>query len=385
MIAYLLAYILIFSVFSNAWSFVLLTVTSYFLAPNEEKPRVFVAFMLAFLIFLLFISPKIGNYQKGDYYKNTTEKFTFIQPVRDYMIEKEDSLNENAKVIYSSLIMGKLDYYSNIGSLVKAHGILHLFVVSGFHFSILFIFITFLLNNLLKVPYKITLIVVLVLASFYYMILGSGFGAMRAYLTIVLGGLAFYLGRSTDSENVLFTISVFWIILFPTSLYQLGFQLTFVATYLLILSSKIKYIKNVDSDILKNVILSLIVSFGVSAFLFFNGKSIALLSFLLIALSTPVIAFLMIVMFVFAILPSNGFLISQFLSNIINYIADIYYNFLASFANLSTLKYNFNINLAIVLQASILFLFFSRKLRSYTWTKNNIIILFFITILCFIL
>ncbi len=384
MLAYLLAYTLMFCVFTTPWKFVLVSVCSYFFSPREERPRLFASFLLAFFFFIILLSPQLKESSLKDYYENRKQSFQAAEPIRTYMQEKDSLLSEDAKIMYDSLIMGKLDSYSDFGALVKEHGILHLFVVSGFHFTILFVLISFLLHKILKMPYKLSLLVILILASIYYMVLQGGFGATRAYFTIVLGILAFFLGRSTDSENILFTISLFWILIFPISIYSLGFQLSFVATYLLILAGKILFVKSMENRVVKDIVLSLLVSIGVSSFLFLKGKSLVLLSFLIVALSAPVISLLLVLMFLLAILPMHTYILSDVLIYVINYIAGIYHNFLLTFQNLSTLKVSLPVDIALAIQAGIIYLFFSRKFLSYNWESKKILILFFILIFCFI-
>ncbi len=374
-----------FSIFATPWKFILLSVSSCLLSPYEEKKRILPSFILAFFIFLIFISPELEHYQAGSYQYASDESFRFIEGSRAYLLGRSEGLNENAKNIYQALVLGKLDYSSDFSDLIRKQGIVHLFVVSGFHFSILFFIIRIIFQKILKISYNKTSIAIILLSTYYYMILGGGFGATRAYLTIVINIVILFLGRKVDDENILFLIAFFWIILDPAVIYQIGFQLTFVATYLLILVQKIPIMDRLESDVLKNLMISLLVSLGISSFLFFKGESVAIFSFLLIAISAPIISFLMILMFLFALIFSNVMIIDEFFIFIINLICDIYSNFLNTFSNLASFRYLMPLNLAILVECGIIFLFFSRKMLSYDWDKRGIIILFFICIFCFMI
>ncbi len=253
MIAYLLSYLIIFCFFDFYWQLLTVSLVSLVFCPKDERARVLVAIVIAFSLYAIILQPQL--YQGEDKYRVDDGVYESVEPIRSYIGEHSNSLSENAKIAYNALIMGNMNYKSDFGKIVSSQGIFHLFVVSGFHFGILFLVLGFVLNKVFKLPYKLSLIVIAILATLYFMVLEGGYGAGRAYFMIILSILAFFMGRNSDSENALFLISLFWIIAFPNSLHKLGFQLTFVATYLLILSNKIDFIEKVDSKIVKDIVL----------------------------------------------------------------------------------------------------------------------------------
>lgn len=385
MLTYLLGYILLFVTVHTPWQFVLISIASYILAPEQERERILISFLLAFLIFVFFLSSELNPLQVEVSTGSEIFDFSFLRSIRDKLVQKQAGLSELSQEFYASLILGDLKGGGKLTALVKELGIIHLFVISGFHFSVLFSSLSFLLNKGLHLPYKITLFFVLIVSTLYYLILPAGFGSSRAYFTIVLGIAAFFLGRSTDSENVLYTVSLFWILVFPADLFRLGFQLTFVATYLVVLCAKIDWIKGLESRVLQNLILSLMVSFGVSAFLAFKGAEFALFSFLLLAVSTPVIALLMSLMFLYALLPFGSSFLSTELAQGVDFLARVYSGFLHRFSDLASYQWVLPIKFAILMQVLLLMLFFSGKLASYGWSRRAVAMFSAILLYCFLL
>lgn len=384
MLAYLLGYILLFVTVHTPWQFVLISLASYIFSPERERERILLSFLLAFLLFVFFLSPNLAQLQMQASAGADFFDFSFLRAIRDEIGQRRSGLSELSRELYSSLILGDLKGAGKLGALVKELGIVHLFVISGFHFSILFSSMSLLLQKVMRLPYKITLIMVLIASTLYYLILPVGFGSSRAYFTIVLGILAFFLGRSTDSENVLYTVSLFWILLFPADLFRLGFQLTFVATYLVVLCARIEWVRELESRVLQNLILSLMVSFGVSAFLAFKGAEFAIFSFLLVAVSTPVISLLMGLMFLYAILPFGSSPVSLGLARGIDFLARIYSDFLHRFSELGSYQWLLPIKLAILMQVLLLMLFFSGKLASYGWSRRSVAMLSALVLFCFL-
>ncbi len=379
MIAYILSYLLIYCFFDFYWQVLIVSFASIVFSPKDQRMRMFFAIIIAFSLYVLILQPQL--YDGKDKYIINEDSYEITQVIRGYMASHSDLLSNTAKTSFDALIMGDMDYKSDLGRIVGEQGIVHLFVVSGFHFGLLFMMITFLLTRVLKLPYTLSLIIIAILSTLYFMIIQGGYGATRAYFMILLSILAFFMARDSDSENALFLITLFYLLLFPNSIHKLGFQLTFIATYILILTSKLSFIKNINSYFVKNIVISLFVSIAVSSFIFINGKELPVFAFLIIALSTPIVALLLIAMFIFSLVPiSFTYLISIFVS-FINFISEIYYGFLNYFSGIATYKWTMPFTFSLLINFTVLYIFFSRKMISYDWKKENLFFLYFICII----
>lgn len=112
-------------------------------------------------------------------------------------------------------------------------GLQHILAVSGFHFALIALFISFLLRRVFSE--KISLILSLVLLSFYFFFLGSSPSVFRAWMAITLWSLGKIFHRKTTGLNTLGLCLLIELIMDPRTLFHLGFQLSFLCTAAILL------------------------------------------------------------------------------------------------------------------------------------------------------
>lgn len=112
-------------------------------------------------------------------------------------------------------------------------GLQHILAISGFHFALLALFLGGVLKKLF--PAKPALLVLLILLSAYFFFIGSSPSVMRAWVAIFIWILADLLGKRTTALNALGAALLIELIYDPSSVDQLGFQLSFLSTAALLL------------------------------------------------------------------------------------------------------------------------------------------------------
>jgi len=108
-------------------------------------------------------------------------------------------------------------------------GLSHILAISGFHFALIALLISTLLRCFL--PIKLASIGLLLLLTLYLLFLGASPSILRAYIMISLFVLGRLLRRRSDPLNLLGAALLIELLLDPTHLTHLGFQLSFLATF----------------------------------------------------------------------------------------------------------------------------------------------------------
>jgi competence protein ComEC len=205
-------------------------------------------------------------------------------------------------------------------SLQKA-GIYHLFAISGAHIAIISFFL-FSFFKLVRIPTRISYLLVMAFLLFYAFLVEGRPSVMRA--TIMT--LAFLLGKLIwRNVNLINTISISaFILLFlnPFSLFNLGFQLTFSATLAIILFFPriIKYFPRLPLRISEIFVLSLTAQLGVLPFVASSFNRVTFSSLLLNFAALPLVALIMASGYIFLPLSLISPALAQFLVKGIDFL-----------------------------------------------------------------
>lgn len=118
-------------------------------------------------------------------------------------------------------------------------GLVHILSVSGYHVGLVAALVLALLR-ILKLPRRFTAWVAIPVLLFYALMTGMGPAVMRSTLMAILLLLANHLGRLQDWPTTLATAAGIILLLNPLDLFDVGFQLSFIATWgLLYLTPKL--------------------------------------------------------------------------------------------------------------------------------------------------
>lgn len=165
--------------------------------------------------------------------------FGIAQNLRAGIIEKlqRSKLTTDERAIIQALVLGeKKDIDKNLYEAYAAAGAVHILAVSGLHVGILYLIIAFLFKPLKRLKYGIfihSILVVLLLWAFA-VLSGLSPSVTRAVTMFSFFALANILNRRTNTTNTLFLSLLTLLIINPLWLFQVGFQLSYLAVFFIV-------------------------------------------------------------------------------------------------------------------------------------------------------
>ncbi|KNF09370.1 DNA internalization-like competence protein ComEC/Rec2 [Gottschalkia purinilytica] len=248
---------------------------------------------------------------------------------------------ENSSII-KSIILGDSTYLDeNTQNKFRNLGIAHVLAVSGLHIGIIFAFILYILN-FLKVHRKIASILAIILILIYGYIIGYPPSVVRSSVMFSLLIVSTITYRRYDSINILALSAFIMLIYKPLWLFNMGFQLSYVATLsILLFNSKVKKIFSNKfrflADILSPIISVYIGMLPISLYYFNSLQIISILSNLVLV---PLLSLSLIISFIMII----TYLMSSIVSNVIGYFINI---LLVIFTKSMNLVHNLSYNIIV--------------------------------------
>lgn len=202
-------------------------------------------------------------------------------------------LEPRGKRWLDALLFGNLDDQQN--DQVQALGILHLCVVSGYHYAL----ILSLVHRAISVRWGIKSLEIFTDwagAVVTHLVAASGFGSDRACMSAQAGLVAFLLRRRLQGHRGLMLMATALLLLAPSSIEQVGFQITFVATGALLLGRSVgARWRHVQLPLLVQTLLEgAFVTLFIMPLLLVHFNEQPLLQVLATALFTPLVSLVMV-------------------------------------------------------------------------------------------
>jgi len=185
----------------------------------------------------------------------------FLAPARSKSLQTiASSLPRRESLLFASVLFADKNSDSRIvKSSFTATGTAHLFAVSGLHVGIL-VSVLVAITSLLPIPKRITHILVLIAVYYYTILAGLPVSAVRAATFAALSLLARQFGRKSDSLHILSIIFVIAIMWYPESTADVGLQLSFIATGVILVGSRYSKRLKQQHNRAKHLIVLLFVS-----------------------------------------------------------------------------------------------------------------------------
>ena len=164
-----------------------------------------------------------------------------ISDRKDILIENfwtDSEASSHTKSFIIAFTTGKKIYIDNKSKKTYINtGVMHLFAVSGLHFGILYLVLSFIIFFISKNKLFTTFTVISIL-FFYLAFIGFTFSAQRAFLMILIWELSNLILRRKCAISALSLSFAITILIQPESLCEPGFQLSFTIVLLIIWFSR---------------------------------------------------------------------------------------------------------------------------------------------------
>lgn len=181
---------------------------------------------------------------KDTFYDKLYRKGLLIAGVLHESIDKNigHNLEGPQKVLAQALALG--GHYSELGEEQMKEfsytGLIHILSISGSHIALL-LALVYGLGRLIKLRKRTCLILGIIVACIYCGIVGGDAPVLRATMMSILMCIAYIKGRLYQAKQALCICAILCLIYDPFTLFDVSFQLSFGATYGLLIWGKVLY------------------------------------------------------------------------------------------------------------------------------------------------
>lgn len=253
---------------------------------------------------------------------------------------EDDSLSPQGGVLEALLLGERGRIPLRVTRSLQRAGLYHLFAISGAHIAIIS-FLLFSVFRLFRVPTRTSFLLLIFFLIFYAFLVEGRPSVMRA--TIMT--LAFLFGKLIWRDvNLINTISMSAFILLlinPLSLFSLGFELTFAATFSIILffPKIIKYLPKLPLRISEIFAVSLTAQLGVLPFVVSSFNRVTFSSLILNLAALPLLGLIMASGYIFLPLSFVSPSLAQPLAKGIKFLINLLTNSSHLFDSVSFISY----------------------------------------------
>ena len=254
--------------------------------------------------------------------------YEYIYKAKSYISNTIRYLYKTNSDFINSMMLGQKDDLSQNEKLMFTRtGTSHIIAISGLHTGILSGLIIFMMGKINKI-YK--LIVLSTMMFIYSAMVGNSPSIIRAIMFMISLYLSFFLDRKMDKISTLSFIGILFVINNPYIIYNISFQLSFLATLSII------YFYGYINNKLNIKIISLTLSANILTIpiIYYNFEGIPLVSILGNIIIVPFVGIIIYLAMLSLILFNINIYISSIVVNINRFILETIYVLLERISNL---------------------------------------------------
>ena len=198
-------------------------------------------------------------------YKKLGNLKTYIRNTTRYLYKK------NSDFINSLTLGEKEQLTKEENEMFSRTGTSHIIAISGLHTGILCILVSFIIGGINRF-YK--LLILIVVMGLYCLMIGTAPSVVRAISFVIILYIAVFLDRKRDGMSVLSLVGIFLMINNPYIIYNISFQLSFLATLSII------YFYGYINDVINISLISLTLASNILTLpiIYYNFKGIPMIS-----------------------------------------------------------------------------------------------------------
>ena len=247
------------------------------------------------------------------------------------------NLTEEAYRFLSSVFLGRRELLTKEEKFIFINtGTIHLLAISGLHIGIWSLILLYFLK-IFNIKFKIRIIISLASLFVYTFIIGAPPSAIRAFVIYAVFCFSFLLKRKVVSLNSLGLSGLVILFIWPFSVFDIGFWLSFICVFSLIIYSH--FLNFNFSNFFINIFFSSIfINLFINPILSLYFKRLYILNIFYNIILIPLFSLILFVNFLLIIFPINIFSIPtgkvlSFLIYIFNRISLFFSNFKFNFIN----------------------------------------------------
>ena len=220
----------------------------------------------------------------------------------------------------SGVFLGRKELLGEEREMFSNAGVSHLLAISGLHLGLTSLILFFVLR-FFNIKFRVSLFISLIFLYFYTFLTGASSSTLRAVTMYSVFAFGFLFKRKTNVLNSLALAGFIALFLDSSSLFAIGFQLSFIAVLSIILGFKVFKVKPVKIALLHYLKQIFFCSLFVTVFLtpvvsYYFGK-IYILSIFYNVILIPFFTFILAVNFLLIVFSPFGF-IAQSLGEVLS-------------------------------------------------------------------
>ncbi|MBQ9124137.1 MAG: DNA internalization-related competence protein ComEC/Rec2 [Acholeplasmatales bacterium] len=233
----------------------------------------------------------------------------------NYLNYLEKHLSNASYQYVEALVFGNNNIDDELNEGYQILGLSHILAISGLHILMLYKIISFLLLKLFKYRYSLIPITII---TIYVIIIGYPPSCLRALLFLIIGALNNKAKIKYTKLDILSISMLIMILMNPYQIYQTGFILSYLVSFILIFSNEI--IKK-NNGLIGSYKLHLLIYFLTLPFVASISNKISITSLLLAPILTTITTIIVMPLsFILAIFPILDILINPIFSLFNSYI-----------------------------------------------------------------
>jgi len=267
-----------------------------------------------------------------------------------------------ARNFLAAIFLGRKELIGEEKTFIEQAGLSHLLAISGLHVGLISLILFYFLR-FFKVNFKTTLLISSLFLIFYVAVTGFRPSTQRAVIMYLFFASGFFIKRNTEVLNSLGIAGVILLLFSPAISYDIGFQLSFLAVFGIIVGFKIFPYRRHDNffiNCIKQIFLcsSFVISFTLPVVSYYFGK-IYLLSIFYNIVLIPIFVLILFLNFLLIIFSPLAFLAQSF-GAVLSWIIHIFQRLAALFGSFSYsyFSYSFSPKGIIIYYISLLFVLF---------------------------
>ena len=215
------------------------------------------------------------------------ENHNIIYKLKNKIITRINNINQNKDYLYA-FILGE-NYYleKEIKDSYQYNGVSHLFAIGSMHISIMTLLLGFIFTKL-KINDYIMLIIMIIFMGIYVILTDYAVSIMRCAISFIFVFFNKKWKCKIKYQNIILLVACFNIFYSPSIIYNLGFQYSYLISYVLT-----RYSCLIKGNYLKKLViisfLALLVSIPITIY---NNYEINFMSIILNLFFVPVINFI---------------------------------------------------------------------------------------------